>query len=127
MIAAAVAAAACSRRAAGSRWKATRGAAAPAGLEGDFAKKNIAVMYFEDRSPKKELGYLADGLTEALIDELSAVPQLKVASRNGSAAFKGKDGVPSDSIARALKVGTVVNGTVEPAGDGRVRVDRSAR
>jgi serine/threonine-protein kinase len=109
--------------AAGGGWYALRGRTAtpPAGLSGDFAKKNIAVMYFEDRSPKKELGYLADGLTESLIDELSAVPQLKVASRNGSATFKGKV-VPSDSIARTLKVGTVVNGTIEPAGDGKVRV-----
>ena len=103
-------------------WKATRGPAIAEGLEGDFAKKNIAVMYFDDRSPKKDLGYLADGLTESLIDELSAVPQLKVASRNGSAAFKGKAGVPTDSIARTLKIGTLVNGTIEPAGDGRVRV-----
>jgi serine/threonine-protein kinase len=109
--------------AAGGGWYALRGrnATPPAGLAGDFAKKNIAVMYFEDRSPKKELGYLADGLTESLIDELSAVPQLKVASRNGSATFRGKT-VPSDSIARALKVGTIVNGTVEPAGQGKVRV-----
>jgi TolB-like protein/tetratricopeptide (TPR) repeat protein len=91
-------------------------------LEGDFAKKNIAVLYYQDRSPKKELGYLADGITEALIDELSAVSQLKVASRNGSAAFKGKDGIPTDSIARTLTVGTVVDGTVEPRGDGRLRV-----
>ena len=72
--------------------------------------------------PEKELAYLADGLTESLIDELSAVPQLKVASRNGSAAFKGKVGVPDDSIARTLKIGTIVSGTVEPAGEGRVRV-----
>jgi eukaryotic-like serine/threonine-protein kinase len=109
--------------AAGGGWFALRGRTAtpPAGLAGDFAKKNIAVMYFDDRSPKKELGYLADGLTESLIDELSAVPQLKVASRNGSATFKGK-AVPSDSIARTLKVGTVVTGTVEPSGDGKVRV-----
>ena len=103
-------------------WHATHAPAIPAGLQGDYAKKNIAVMYFDDRSPDKSLGYLADGLTEALIDELSAVPQLKVTSRNGSAAFKGKDAIPTDSIARALKVGTIVNGAVEPAGDGRVRV-----
>ena len=102
-------------------WQKTRAPATPAGLEGDFAKKNIAVMYFEDRSPKKDLGYLADGLTEALIDELSAVPQLKVVSRNGSATFKGKV-APSDSIARVLKVGTVVSGTVEPAAEGAVRI-----
>jgi eukaryotic-like serine/threonine-protein kinase len=103
-------------------WPHMHGNTAPAGLTGDFAKKNIAVMYFEDRSRGASLGYLADGLTEALIDELSAVPQLKVTSRNGSAAFKGKDAIPTDSIARALKVGTVVNGTVELADQGRVRV-----
>ena len=103
-------------------WQKLQGGATPEGLEGDFAKKNIAVMYFEDRSPGKQLGYLADGLTEALIDELSAVPQLKVASRNGSASFKGKDGIPTDSIARTLKVGTIVNGIVEPMSDGRLRV-----
>ena len=103
-------------------WPHLQGSAAPAGLAGDYAKKNIAVMYFDDRSPGRSLGYLADGLTEALIDELSGVPQLKVTSRNGSAAFKGKDAIPTDSIARALKVGTVVSGTVEPADQGRVRV-----
>jgi serine/threonine-protein kinase len=102
-------------------WKATQGPVQTEGLEGDFAKKNIAVMYFEDRSPKKDLGYLADGLTESLIDELSAVPQLKVASRNGSATFKGK-AAASDSIGHVLKVGTVVTGTVEPTSDGGVRV-----
>jgi len=104
-------------------YKATRSGETSTALTGERAKQNIAVMYFEDRSPDKSLGYLADGLTEALIDELSAVPQLKVTSRNGSAAFKGKFGtISGDSISRALKVGTIVNGTVEPAGDGRVRV-----
>ncbi|HEX5439207.1 MAG TPA: protein kinase [Gemmatimonadaceae bacterium] len=103
-------------------WHTTHRSEVPAGLQGNYAKKNIAVMYFDDRSPGHSLGYLADGLTEALIDELSAVPQLKVASRNGSAEFKGKDAIPTDSIARALKVGTIVSGAVEPAGDGRVRV-----
>ncbi|HEY9448607.1 MAG TPA: serine/threonine-protein kinase [Gemmatimonadaceae bacterium] len=103
-------------------WKTMRGASEPEGLQGDFAKNNIAVLYFQDRSPGKQLAYLADGLTEALIDELSAVKQLKVTSQNGSAAFKGKDAIPTDSIARALKVGTLVNGVVEPIGNDSVRV-----
>jgi TolB-like protein len=102
-------------------WQKSQGTSTPEGLTGDYAKSNIAVLYFDDRSPKKELAYLADGLTESLIDELSAVPQLKVASRNGSATFKGKT-VPNDSIARVLKVGTVVSGTVEPTSDGGVRL-----
>jgi eukaryotic-like serine/threonine-protein kinase len=103
-------------------WKSRQAPAQPEGLTGDFAKSNVAVLYFQDRSPQKDLGYLADGLTEALIDELSAVKELKVTSRNGSAAFKGKDGVTPDSIARVLKVGTVVNGVVEPTSSGGVRV-----
>jgi len=103
-------------------WKSMQGTGTPEGLEGDFAKKNIAVMYFQDRSPGKELGYLADGLTEALIDELSGVKELKVTSRNGSASFKGKEGITTDSIARVLKVGTLVNGVVEPGPNGAVRV-----
>jgi serine/threonine-protein kinase len=92
------------------------------GLTGRFAKNKIAVMYFQDRSPGSKLAYLADGLTESLIDELSAVTQLKVTSQNGSAVFKGKDAIPTDSIARALNVGTLVNGVVEPMGSDSVRV-----
>ena len=80
-------------------------------------------MYFDDRSEGNKLGFLADGLTEALIDELSAVKQLKVISRNGVAPFKGKTIAP-DSIQRALKVGTMVSGTVTQFGDSlRVSVD----
>ena len=60
-------------------------------------------MYFEDRSPKQRLGYLADGLTEALIDELSAVQQLKVTSRNGSVAVQGKVRHHADSIGDAQR------------------------
>jgi TolB-like protein len=80
-------------------------------------------MYFEDRSEDSKLRFLADGLTESLIDELSAVKQLKVISRNGVAQFKAKTPSP-DSIQKALKVGTVVTGTVTQLGDSlRVSVD----
>jgi serine/threonine-protein kinase len=78
------------------------------------------VRYFEDLSPAKDLGYLADGLTEGLIDQLSPVAGLSVISRNGVAPYRGGD-VPRDSIARALGVGSLIEGSVEPAG-GRVRV-----
>jgi serine/threonine-protein kinase len=92
------------------------GAAAPSGP----APSRIAVLYFGDRSPGGELAYLADGLTEALIDELSRVEALTVISRNGVAPYR--DGrTPLDSVARALDVGTVVSGTVQ-ASDTRLRV-----
>ena len=78
--------------------------------------RRIAVLYLEDRSPDKSLGYLADGLTEELIHELSAVPTLQVISRNGVAPYRHVT-VGTDSIARALRVGTIVDGTLTQSGD----------
>jgi len=75
----------------------------------------IAVLYFQDRSPSHDLGYLADGLTEGLIGALSEVRGLQVVSKGGSALFRGKD-IPPDSIARALQAGTLVTGSIEPQG-----------
>jgi eukaryotic-like serine/threonine-protein kinase len=82
--------------------------------------RHIAVLYFEDRSPGQKLGYLADGLTEALIYELGQLGSLTVVSRYGVAPYK-KESVSPDSVARALKVGTLVQGTVAESGD-RLRV-----
>ena len=96
-----------------------KGAAAKSRIGTDTDPNHIAVLYFEDQSDGK-LKALAAGLTESLIDELRNVKQLKVISRNGVAPFKGKN-VAADSIQRALKVGTVVTGSVAESGD-RLRV-----
>jgi serine/threonine-protein kinase len=85
----------------------------------DSDPNHIAVLYFEDESDGK-LKALAAGLTESLIDELGTVKQLKVISQNGVAPFRGKTIAP-DSIQRALKVGTIVTGSVAESGD-RLRV-----
>ncbi len=86
---------------------------------GDDAKR-VAVLYFQSPPGRDSLRLLADGLTEGLIQALSEVRELEVTSRNGSARFRGRN-VPRDSIARALKVGTLVEGGVEQDGD-KVRV-----
>jgi serine/threonine-protein kinase len=78
--------------------------------------RRIAVLYFRDQSSDGALRYLADGLTEALINRLSTVPQLVVTSSGGSEMFHGSE-VPRDSIARALGVGTLVEGSLDRAGD----------
>lgn len=72
----------------------------------------VAVLYFEDHSLNGELGYLADGLTEELIDLLSQSRMLDVISRNGVAPFRGPI-IPRDSVARALRAGSLVVGSVE--------------
>ncbi len=77
---------------------------------------HLAVLYFQDQSSKLELGYLAAGLTEGLISALGSVQGLSVISKGGVAPYRG--GVVSkDSIARALQVGTLVMGSVEPEND----------
>jgi eukaryotic-like serine/threonine-protein kinase len=81
---------------------------------------NIAVLYFQNLNDADSLGYLADGLTEGLIRQLSEVRGLDVISANGVQPYRG-DSIPRDSIARALKVGTLVQGSVEKEA-GRLRV-----
>jgi len=89
--------------------------------ESALAARKVAVLYFDDLSEGGKLGEVADGLTEALIDELGQVKQLDVISRNGVARFRGAD-VEPDSIGRALDVGAVVEGSVEPGRGGAYKV-----
>ncbi len=90
---------------------------AAASLASGLSADRIAVLYFEDFSSGGTLGYVADGITEALIDELSLVRNLDVVSENGVEPFRGAD-IPIDSIARALQVGSVIRGTVDETRDG---------
>ena len=97
-----------------------KGNAGPPG-GGGLDPRRIAVLYFEDLSRDSSLGYLADGLTEGLIEQLAQVRTLDVVSRNGVAPFRSGE-VARDSVARALQVGTLILGGVEPVGADRLRV-----
>jgi len=85
--------------------------------------RHIAVLYFDPRVGQDSLQYLADGVSEELIHRLSRVPTLRVISRNGVSPYR-KTNVTPDSIGRALKVGTLVHGTVARAAD-RLRISVS--
>ena len=85
-----------------------------AGLEAN--PTHVAVLYFDDLSEKGTLRPVADGLTEDLIDALGQVTALHVVSPNGVRPYAGSH-TPPDSIARALKVGTLVGGSVERSGE----------
>lgn len=77
---------------------------------------SIAVLPFEDVSPRGDLEYVADGITEALIDQLDGVRSLDVISRTGVLPFRDTPLRP-DSIARILSVGTIITGSVDQRGD----------
>ncbi len=83
---------------------------------------HVAVLYFEDLSERGALSAVASGLTEDLIDALGQVTALHVVSPNGVRAYRSHTASP-DSIGRALRVGSLVGGSVEHSGDVlRVRV-----
>jgi TolB-like protein/class 3 adenylate cyclase/Tfp pilus assembly protein PilF len=81
---------------------------------------SIAVLPFDNMSADEENEYFADGLAEEILNALANVPGLKVAARTSSFSFKDKDAdIPT--IARALGVRTVLEGSVRKSGD-RVRI-----
>ncbi len=81
-------------------------------VTGGLDPHRIAVLYFQGDGTGDSLGYLADGLTEGLIRELNQVQGLEVISKGGVAPFRG-DSISRDSVARALKAGTLVTGEIE--------------
>ena len=53
------------------------------------APKSIAVLPFADMSAERENGYFTDGMAEEIINALTTIKALRVASRTSSFAFKG--------------------------------------
>jgi TolB-like protein/Tfp pilus assembly protein PilF len=78
--------------------------------------QSTAVLPFVNMSSDAENEHFSDGLTETLLHKLAQVPELKVAARTSSFAFKGKN-EDIRSIGQALGVATVVEGSVQRAGD----------
>jgi TolB-like protein/class 3 adenylate cyclase/tetratricopeptide (TPR) repeat protein len=81
---------------------------------------SIAVLPFVNMSRDDENEYFADGLAEELLNVLSKIRSLRVASRTSAFSFKGKD-VDIPTIAQKLNVATILEGSVRKAGK-RVRI-----
>jgi len=81
-----------------------------------LGSQSTAVLPFVNMSPERDNEYFSDGLTETLLHKLVQVDGLKVAARTSSFAFKDKR-EDIRSIGRQLGVATVVEGSVQRAGD----------
>ena len=77
---------------------------------------SIAVLPFVNLSPDREQAYFSDGLSEELLNMLGQVPQLRVIARTSSFSFKDKT-VDVATIARALNVASVLEGSVRKSGN----------
>ena len=91
-------------------------------LPGDaiVSATSIAVLPFVNMSGDRDNEYFSDGLTETLLHMLAQMPDLQVAARTSSFAFKDQN-KPVKEIAAALEVAHVLEGSVQRAGD-RVRI-----
>jgi serine/threonine-protein kinase len=82
--------------------------------------RSVAVLPFVNASPDPENEYLSDGITDELIDALSKVEGLRVASRTSVFALKGKL-QDVRAIGALLGAAEVLEGTVRKSGD-RLRI-----
>jgi adenylate cyclase len=81
---------------------------------------SIAVLPFADMSKDKDSEYFADGLAEELLNVLSRIAGLRVASRTSAFSFKGKN-VDIPTIAQKLNVANILEGSVRTSGK-KVRI-----
>jgi TolB-like protein len=95
----------------------TAAAAAPLVVE---ETPSIAVLPFVNMSRDEENEYFAEGLAEELLNVLSKVRGLRVASRTSAFSFKGTK-VDIPTVAQKLNVATILEGSVRKAGK-RVRI-----
>lgn len=91
-----------------------------ASVEPTDDRRSIAVLPFENMSGDRENEYFSDGIAEEILNLLTKLPQLRVASRTSSFEFKGER-INIPEVAAKLGVNTILEGSVRRADD-RVRI-----
>lgn len=86
----------------------------------DQSLKSVAVLPFVDMSPEGDQAFFGDGIAEEVLNELTRLEGLRVASRTSSFAYR-VGGADTRAIAEALNVATVLEGSVRKNG-GQIRV-----
>jgi len=87
---------------------------------GPILENSIAVLPFVNMSADPNQDYFSDGLSEELLNVLTHVEGLNVASRTSSFAYKGSTG-SIQQIARSLRVANILEGSVRKVGN-RLRI-----
>jgi serine/threonine-protein kinase len=77
---------------------------------------SLAVLPFVNATADPNTEYLADGITEAVINSLSQLPNVAVMSRSSVFRYKGRDIDPQE-VGRELNVRAVLASRVEQRGD----------
>jgi len=83
---------------------------------GPSAIDSVAVLPLANGTSNSEMDYLADGITEGVINHLSRLPQLRVMARSTVFRYRHAQQDPVQ-IGQQLKVGAVVVGRLSEHGD----------
>ena len=97
-------------------FSATRTEQTPNMLVSEVLPQSVAVLPFVNLSNDPDNEYFSNGLTETLLHRLAQSPELKVAARTSSFAFKDRN-IDIREIARTLEVAHVLEGSVQQAGN----------
>ena len=80
------------------------------------AANSVAVLYFDNVSRDSDDAYLADGLTEEIINRLSAIARLDVRSRYVVRRLRGHEAADPATLGRVLHVAYLVSGGITRLG-----------
>lgn len=90
---------------------------------GSGSINSVAVLPFANTSNDPNIDYLSDGISEALINSLTELQQLRVIARSTVFRYKGKE-VDPQTIGRDLNVRALLMGRVRQSGDNlNIQVD----
>jgi len=85
-------------------------------LPDDGTIDSIAVLPFSDFSAGGDQAHMGDGIADTILHMLAQVDGLKVAARTSSFSFRGDD-IDIAAIGQKLKVESVLEGSIQVAGD----------
>jgi adenylate cyclase len=85
-----------------------------------FDRQRVAILPFTNISPDPNDAYISDGLTEELVSTMSKISGLNVLARTSVMRYRtGERNI--EEIAKELKAGTIIEGSVRKAGE-KVRI-----
>ena len=80
-----------------------------------YGDKSIAVLPFTNMSIDPEQDFFSDGVSEEILNLLAKIKDLRVISRSSAFEYRGDVHIPT--VAEALNVAYVLEGSVRKAGD----------
>ena len=88
----------------------------PARVPAGKTIRSLAVLPLATTTNDAAIDYLADGITESLINALSQIPKLKVMARSSVFRYKGRD-VSAETVGQELGVRAVLLGRLQSIGE----------